>query len=165
MSKAVVLALHKRWRRLPPTKRSPSQVEGDCFYRRLVSAPVTLSDSRQPDRHSTPIALGPAQFNEFYRQCPPPKSFPLCGFFFWGRAPPIECSSLSVATGWHSVRRFISGTLGKKDAGQSTNRERRNPEASVARLRRPWRSWREIEGRPRVRRGLECRRRTPGRSV
>jgi hypothetical protein len=83
--------------RLPPTKLSPSQVEGDCFYRRLVSAPVTLPDSRQPDRHSIPIALGPAQFNEFYRQRPPPKSFPLCGFFFWGRAPPIECSSLSVA--------------------------------------------------------------------
>src|SRR5215471_3595201 len=48
LSKAVVWALHKRWRRLPPTKQSPSQVEGDCFYRRLVPAPVTLPDSRRP---------------------------------------------------------------------------------------------------------------------
>jgi hypothetical protein len=46
-------------------------LEGDCFYRRLVPAPVTPPDSPQPDRHSIPIALGPAQFNEFYRQCPP----------------------------------------------------------------------------------------------
>src|SRR5215471_6553714 len=84
LSKAVVLALHKRWRRLPPTKQSPSQVEGDCFYRRLVPAPVTLPDSRQPDRHSIPIGLGPAQFNEFYRQCPP-QVFPTLRIF-WGGA-------------------------------------------------------------------------------
>ena len=51
----------KHWRRLPPTKLSPSQVEADCFYRRLVPAPVTCPDSHQPDRHSIPIAHGPAQ--------------------------------------------------------------------------------------------------------
>ena len=81
MSEAVVLELQKRWQRLPPTKQSPSHVEDDCFYRRLVPAPVTFPDSRQPDRHSIPIALGPAQFNEFYRQCPP-QVFPTLRIFF-----------------------------------------------------------------------------------
>jgi hypothetical protein len=41
--------------------------EGDHFYRRVVPSPAVFPDSRQPDRHSIPIALGPAQFNEFYR--------------------------------------------------------------------------------------------------
>jgi hypothetical protein len=85
LSEVVVLALQKRWRRLPPTKQSLSQMEGDCFYRRLVPAPVTFPDSRQPDRHSIPIALGPAQFNEFYRPCPP-QVFPTLRIFSGGGA-------------------------------------------------------------------------------
>ena len=97
LSEAVVLALQKRWRPLPPTKQSPSQVEGDSFYRRPFPAPDTFPDSRQPDRHSIPIALGPAQFNEFYRQCPP-QVFPTLRIFFWGRAPPIECFSLGESS-------------------------------------------------------------------
>jgi hypothetical protein len=48
---------------------------------RSFPAPVTLPDSPQPDRHSIPIALGPAQFNEFYRQCPP-QVFPTLRIFF-----------------------------------------------------------------------------------
>ena len=41
-----------------------------------------------------PRTLGPAQFNEFYRPCP--QVFPTLRIFCGGRAPPIECSSLSA---------------------------------------------------------------------
>lgn len=54
--------------------------------------PPQLEHIVEPDRHSIPIALGAAQFNEFYRQCPP-HTFPTLRSFL-GRAPPIECSSL-----------------------------------------------------------------------
>src|SRR3954471_17719916 len=105
-----------------PPCTSPSQVEGDCFYPRSVPAPVTFSDSPQPDRHSIPIALGPAQFNEFYRQRPP-HVFPTLRIFFGGRPPPIECSSLSVAI---SLRDFRSRQRprGRGRAGQRGGRSR-----------------------------------------
>jgi len=70
-------------------------MEGDHFYHRVVPLPGAFPNSRQPGRHSIPIALGPAQFNEFYRQCPP-RAFPTL-WIFLGRAPPIECSSLLEA--------------------------------------------------------------------
>jgi hypothetical protein len=34
---------------------------------RVILSPGVFPDARQPDHHSIPIALGPAQFNEFYR--------------------------------------------------------------------------------------------------
>src|SRR6516225_932777 len=112
LSETVVFSLRKCWRRLPPTKLSPSQMEGDHFYRRPVPAPGAFPDSRQPDRHSIPIALGPAQFNEFYRQCPPPRLSRPANFLLGGagttdrmlfNAPPIECSSISEAVSWSRV--------------------------------------------------------------
>src|SRR5215472_8294440 len=124
LSEAVVLALQKRWRRLPPTKQSPSQMEGDCFYRRLVPAPVTFPDSRQPDRHSIPIALGPAQFNEFYRQCPL-QVFPTLRTFFGGGAPPIECSSLSSPSSLDRDRSRKESTAGERVFLPTTHRTRR----------------------------------------
>src|SRR5215472_13920186 len=94
LSEAVVLALQKRWRRLPPTKQSPSQVEGDCFYRQLVPAPVTFPDSRQPDRHSIPIASRSGSVQRILSAVPAP-GLSHSADFLWGRAPPIECSSLN----------------------------------------------------------------------
>ena len=37
------------------------------FHSELVSSLGTLPSAHKTDSHSIPIALGPAQFNEFYR--------------------------------------------------------------------------------------------------
>src|ERR1035438_2438959 len=47
----------------------PPKWEDDDFRHGIVSSAVAFSSARQTGRYSIPIALPPAQFNEFYRQC------------------------------------------------------------------------------------------------
>ena len=61
-----ILALQQRWLRPPNTEANPPKRDGDHFRHQVVSSSRARTSARQTDRHSIPIALGPAQFNGLY---------------------------------------------------------------------------------------------------
>src|SRR5262249_6575751 len=61
-----IFPVQQRWLRLPSTGGHPPKREGDHFRHWVVSSSRAPTTARQTDRHSIPIAVGPAQFNGLY---------------------------------------------------------------------------------------------------